>query len=107
MGTLIWGRMEEVVKHLTPGRLVAFDKHFLSFLIALITMSTSTLAMFVLPSPSTPQLSSLTGCTAENSSLLECLQVGPPVLNQAQACQQTLMVHTFALSYGEPFVGES
>lgn len=40
------------------------------------------------------------------SSLLECLQVGPPILSSAGGCQQTLMSHVFASSYGQPFVGE-
>ncbi|KAI4936748.1 uncharacterized protein J4E92_001472 [Alternaria infectoria] len=32
--------------------------------------------------------------------------VAPPVLSPVDACQQTLMVHTFASSYGQPFVGQ-
>lgn len=40
------------------------------------------------------------------SSQLAVLEVDPPVLAPAQpACQQTLMVHVFAYSYGTPFVG--
>ncbi|KAK7732776.1 hypothetical protein SLS57_000719 [Botryosphaeria dothidea] len=41
-----------------------------------------------------------------SASLLEVLEVDPPVLAPTQsACQQTLMVHVFAYSYGDPFVG--
>ncbi|KAB2578907.1 Peptide-N4-(N-acetyl-beta-glucosaminyl)asparagine amidase A [Lasiodiplodia theobromae] len=40
------------------------------------------------------------------SSQLAVLEVDPPVLVPPQpACQQTLMVHVFAYSYGTPFVG--
>jgi hypothetical protein len=40
----------------------------------------------------------------QTKPLLECLQVSPPVLSSKQ-CQQTLMVHTFAFSYDQPFLG--
>lgn len=50
-----------------------------------------------------PALSSPTN----ESSLLECLQVALPIAIPSAACQQTLMVHTFAFSYGQPFVGTS
>jgi hypothetical protein len=46
---------------------------------------------------------------AENqtSTLLDVFQVSPPVRTPKDAsCQQTLMVHSFAFSYGQPFVGE-
>jgi hypothetical protein len=39
--------------------------------------------------------------------LLECLQVAPPIAIPSAACQQTLMVHAFAFSYGQPFIGTS
>lgn len=48
----------------------------------------------------------LTGrATNETASLLECLQVAPPVLSPKKSCQETLMVHEFAFSYGIPFIG--
>jgi len=40
------------------------------------------------------------------ASLLECLQVGPPILSSAGGCQQNLMSHVFASSYGQPFIGQ-
>ncbi|KAH6639460.1 peptide N-acetyl-beta-D-glucosaminyl asparaginase amidase A-domain-containing protein [Boeremia exigua] len=43
--------------------------------------------------------------TNVESSPLECLQVAPPIAIPSAACQQTLMVHTFAFSYGQPFIG--
>lgn len=100
-----WKGMGQVGKHHMARRQVAFDKLFLSLLIVLITISPSTLALLVLPPQSVPHLPSLAGRAVDNSSLLECLQVGPPVLSSAGGCQQVLMVHTFAFSYGEPFVG--
>ncbi|OJD34976.1 peptide-n4-(n-acetyl-beta-glucosaminyl)asparagine amidase a [Diplodia corticola] len=43
---------------------------------------------------------------ANASSQLVVLEADPPLLAPAQpACQQTLMVHVFAYSYGDPFVG--
>ncbi|UPX16830.1 uncharacterized protein EKO05_0007213 [Ascochyta rabiei] len=42
----------------------------------------------------------------DESPLLECLQVAPPIAIPPATCHQTLMVHTFALSYGQPFVGQ-
>jgi hypothetical protein len=44
---------------------------------------------------------------ADGPSLLQCLQVAPPVAIPTQSCQKVLMVHTFAYSYGHPFVGMS
>lgn len=41
------------------------------------------------------------------SSPLECLQVAPPIAVASAACQQTLMVYTFAFAYGQPFIGTS
>jgi hypothetical protein len=42
-----------------------------------------------------------------NSSVLEVFQVNPPVLTPAGAtCEQTLMVHSFGNSYGQPYVGK-
>ncbi|KAL1797239.1 hypothetical protein ACET3X_003845 [Alternaria dauci] len=57
-------------------------------------------------SSSRPQTVSLRNRATNESSLLECLEVTPPVLSPTDACQQTLMVHTFAYSYGQPFVGQ-
>lgn len=38
--------------------------------------------------------------------LLQCLQPMPPVLSPMDGCQQIIMKHTFAYSYGQPFIGE-
>ncbi|XP_014558656.1 hypothetical protein COCVIDRAFT_24903 [Bipolaris victoriae FI3] len=38
--------------------------------------------------------------------LLQCLQPVPPVLSPVDGCQQIIMKHTFASSYGQPFVSE-
>ncbi|EUC44959.1 hypothetical protein COCMIDRAFT_5810 [Bipolaris oryzae ATCC 44560] len=38
--------------------------------------------------------------------LLQCLQPMPPVLSLVDGCQQIIMKHTFASSYGQPFIGE-
>ncbi|KAF2833406.1 hypothetical protein CC86DRAFT_9333 [Ophiobolus disseminans] len=73
--------------------------------IMLISISPSIFALLVVPPQSFPSIQSLSGRAAENSSLLQCLQVAPPTLSPGQDCQQTLMVHTFAFSYGQPFVG--
>ncbi|KAF2490870.1 hypothetical protein BU16DRAFT_469035 [Lophium mytilinum] len=43
----------------------------------------------------------------QSSSFLDVFQVSPPVLSPEDApCEKTLMVHSFAFSYGKPFVGE-
>lgn len=71
----------------------------------LMTITQSTLAFHEIASRSNSRFPSLTARAADNSSLLECLEVAPPVLSPSGGCQQTLMVYTFALSYGQPFVG--
>jgi hypothetical protein len=44
---------------------------------------------------------------ASNSSVLDVFQVYPPVSTPSNPkCVQTLMVHVFANSYGQPFIGE-
>ncbi|KAH3904981.1 hypothetical protein HBI56_218300 [Parastagonospora nodorum] len=72
----------------------------------LMTITQSTLAFHKVVSRSNGHSSSLTARAADNSSLLECLEVAPPILSPSGGCQQTLMVYTFALSYGQPFVGD-
>jgi hypothetical protein len=43
---------------------------------------------------------------SQATSLLECFQITTPVTIPEDAdCTQTLMVHSFANSYGQPFVG--
>jgi hypothetical protein len=73
----------------------------------LMTILPSTFALLALSPRPNGQPSPLTGRAADNSSLLECLQVAPPVLGSTAGCQQTLMVYTFGSSYGQPFIGES
>jgi hypothetical protein len=73
----------------------------------LMTILPSTLALHPISPRSNAQVSPLIGRTAENASLLECLQVAPPVLSTPGGCEQYLMVHTFGSSYGQPFVGKS
>lgn len=89
-------------------RLVNSKRRFtlVSIILMLITISTPTLAVFATPIQQLSHTQFMTGRAATNSSLLECLQVTPPVLSSAGSCQQTLMVHTFAASYGQPFVGK-
>jgi hypothetical protein len=73
----------------------------------LMTILPSTFALLAHSPRPNGQPSSLTGRAADNSSLLECLQVAPPVLGATAGCQQILMVHTFGSSYGQPFTGKS
>jgi hypothetical protein len=80
----------------------------ITLLLILMTLSQSTSALLT-TSPFAqyhPQTVSLRNRATNESSLLECFEVAPPVLSPADACQQTLMVHTFAYSYGQPFVGQ-
>jgi hypothetical protein len=77
--------------------------HLLTLLLMLISLSQSTSAF--LTTPPHVHTPSLRTRATNQSSPLECLQVAPPVLSPGR-CQQTLMVHTFAASYGQPFVGK-
>jgi hypothetical protein len=78
----------------------------LTIILMLITISTSTLAVFATPTRPLSHTLSLAHRASNDSSLLECLQVTPPILSPVGSCQQTLMAHTFAASYGQPFVGK-
>jgi hypothetical protein len=80
-------------------------RHIAILFLILMTITHSTLALHTVASRSNGYSSSLTTRAADNSSLLECLEVAPPVLRPAGGCYQTLMVYTFASSYGQPFVG--
>ncbi|KAH7355602.1 peptide N-acetyl-beta-D-glucosaminyl asparaginase amidase A-domain-containing protein [Pyrenochaeta sp. MPI-SDFR-AT-0127] len=80
--------------------------YLISIFLMLITISHSTLASLPAPPRWSPQSYSLTSHAANESSPLECLQVAPPILSSPGDCQQTLMVHTFAYSYGKPFIGD-
>lgn len=95
-----------VLEHVIPSRRVFCSMRILfsSVLTILLALPLSS-ATFVVPSPSPFHVPSLTSRAAGNSSLLECLQVAAPV-SSSNGCQQTLMVHTFAWSYGQPFKGE-
>jgi len=71
----------------------------------LMTITQSTPAFRDITSRSNSRFPSVTARATDNSSLLQCLEVAPPILSPGGGCQQTLMVYTFALSYGQPFVG--
>ncbi|KAF2467066.1 uncharacterized protein BDR25DRAFT_72869 [Lindgomyces ingoldianus] len=83
---------------------------FLSFFLMLITLPHPILASLTAQQPSllSPGLALNSRASNASSSLLDVIQVSPPVLNPAKpSCeQQTLMAHTFAWSYGVPFVGD-
>ncbi|KAF2845760.1 hypothetical protein T440DRAFT_257241 [Plenodomus tracheiphilus IPT5] len=88
----------------TPVAVTKGSLHVLSNLLLLIIFAQSVVALSTPAkhhNPVKPRLSR----AANDSSLLECLQVAPPILTPAGECQQTLMTHTFAYSYGQPFVG--
>jgi hypothetical protein len=80
---------------------------FISLFLILISFSPWTLATFTAQQPDLLPVGSGLSSRAPNQSvpLLECVQVSPPVLS-SDKCQQTLMVHTFAFSYDQPFIGE-
>jgi hypothetical protein len=82
-------------------------QHTSILFLILMTILHSTFALHAISPRSTAQTQTLTSHAAENSSLLECLQVAPPIFSPVEGCQQLLMVHTFAYSYGQPFVGKS
>jgi hypothetical protein len=84
-----------------------FRRHITVLFLILMTISHSTLALDNIASPSAAPTQSLSDSATNNSTLLECLQVAAPVLSPDDGCQRTLMVHTFAFSYGQPFVGKS
>lgn len=78
----------------------------ITMFLMLITLSQSTSVL--LPASTEPhaQVLSLKDGASNESSLLECLQVVPPVLSPIGGCEAIIMEHTFAFSYGQPFVGE-
>ncbi|KAF1835090.1 hypothetical protein BDW02DRAFT_523995, partial [Decorospora gaudefroyi] len=86
---------------LEAGKLENGLLRLVTLFLMLISLSQSTSAFLTTPA----QTQSLRSRATSDSSLLECFQVAPPVLSPAGECQQTLMVHTFAFSYGQPFVG--
>ncbi|KAF1849583.1 uncharacterized protein K460DRAFT_261 [Cucurbitaria berberidis CBS 394.84] len=79
--------------------------HIVSVLLMLMTMIRSTFALLTTPPQLSNQRHSLTSRAANESFPLECVQVAPPIMSPTGGCQQTLMVHTFAASYGQPFIG--
>lgn len=97
----LFEKKKRVLKHLKASGpvLCSIRLLFSSLLVILITMPSSSAS-------SVAQFSSLTSRSADDSSLLDCLQVAAPVFSPTGGCQQTLMIHTFAQSYGEPFVGK-
>ncbi|KAJ4994283.1 peptide-n4-(n-acetyl-beta-glucosaminyl)asparagine amidase a [Stagonosporopsis vannaccii] len=76
--------------------------------ICLMLISVPHVASALLITPPQLLLQSPASSTPANNecTLLECLQVAHPIAISSAACQQTLMTHTFAFSYGQPFVGE-
>lgn len=98
------------------GRLVGTGKRtcqrqaalpFVSFLLILMTLSHPILASLASPQSQLHRVGSALAARSPNETapLLQCLQVSPPVLTSKTNCEQTLMVHEFAFSYGDPFVG--
>lgn len=102
-------RLAKVGMRGSPTRAAASRRvpHIISVFLMLITMTHSTFASLSTPLQFSTQTHSLTSRAANESSPLECLQVAAPVLSPNGACQQTLMVHLFAYSYGQPFIGKS
>lgn len=80
--------------------------NFVSLFLMLITVFHPTSALLTTPPQSLVQRQSLSNHATNDSGPLECLQVAPPILSPAAGCKQTLMVHTFAFSYGQPFIGK-
>lgn len=80
---------------------------FVSFFLILMTLSHPILAVLAPPQPQLHRVGSALAARSPNETapLLQCLQVSPPVLTPKTTCEQTLMVHEFAFSYGIPFVG--
>lgn len=80
--------------------------HLIIMSLMLITICQSTpVVLAALTEPPFHTLS-LKDDASNGSSLLQCLQVTPPVFSPPSECRQTLMEHTFARSYGQPFVAE-
>ncbi|KAH8701483.1 peptide N-acetyl-beta-D-glucosaminyl asparaginase amidase A-domain-containing protein [Phaeosphaeriaceae sp. PMI808] len=107
---LVWhcNRWKQVAEQHVQKRLVASDRCWplVSLFLVLMAITHSTTALHTMLPRSVPQTQFLTSRAVENASLLECLQVAPPILSPIGGCHQTLMVHTFAFSYGQPFVGD-
>lgn len=73
----------------------------------LITIPRVTFALLITPPHLLLQSPAINSVANNESPPLECLQVAPPIAISSAACQQTLMIHTFAFSYGQPFIGTS
>lgn len=101
-----WAGMQGKRACSRPAALIA-KLPFICFLLILI-LSQPTLARLTSQQsdllPLGPSLSSR--APNQSTPLLQCLQVSPPVLSPKTSCKSTLMVHTFAYSYGQPFVGQ-
>ena len=79
--------------------------------VATLFLMLITLFQCIFASPTAPpqphvQTQSLGRRATNGSSLLQCLQVAPPVLSPGGGCHETLMEYTFARSYGQPFIGQ-
>lgn len=79
----------------------------LTICLMLISVPHVTFALLITPPQSLLQSPASSTPANNEYSLLDCLQVVHPIAISSAACQQTLMVHTFAFSYGQPFVGMS
>ncbi|KAH7084800.1 peptide N-acetyl-beta-D-glucosaminyl asparaginase amidase A-domain-containing protein [Paraphoma chrysanthemicola] len=90
------------------GRTLLYNRRWPLFCLSLmlIAISQSTLAALLAPPRNLLHTPTLSNLAANESSVLECLQVAAPVPIPAGSCQQVLMVHTFAFSYGQPFVAQ-
>jgi hypothetical protein len=106
MPARLLGEEYQVVNRHCYRRLVPSGLRQPLILLLIMLMMSPSLALLVGPTRSISQTQSLSVRSVANTSLLECLQVAAPVLSLAEDCQQTLMVHTFALSYGQPFIGK-
>lgn len=99
------GSMQRWKLHRHPLGSAYDNRPFRLFLtcLTLIALPCATFALGIthqVPINSFPSLS-----LDNNGALLECVQIARPIAIPSAACQQILMVHDFALSYGQPFIG--
>ncbi|KAF2127431.1 hypothetical protein P153DRAFT_67389 [Dothidotthia symphoricarpi CBS 119687] len=78
---------------------------FMFLVLMLVLVPHLALALFVSPPHLLDQVSTLDRYVLNESSSLECLQVTAPIFSPSESCQQILMTHVFAFSYGQPFIG--
>lgn len=99
----------EITMQKAPRRAAANKEslHIISLLLMLIMLSQTTFASLTTPSDLHTLGHSFSSRATNETAPLECVQVASPVQSPTGACQQTLMIHTFAYSYGQPFIGKS